>query len=146
MVSPFSRFGSIPEKSGLYNPADEKDSCGFAMVATTRGYAGHDIIDTALSSLRNLEHRGAVGSDAGTGDGAGILIQVPDAFFRAVLGFDLPAAGSYAVGIAFLPVDAKERAAEKAGVEKLPSKRAFRYSDGVRFPSTPNTSEPWHAR
>lgn len=90
MVSPFSRFGSIPEKSGLYNPADEKDSCGFAMVATTRGYAGHDIIDTALSSLRNLEHRGAVGSDAGTGDGAGILIQVPDAFFRAVLGFDLP--------------------------------------------------------
>ncbi|MEY4477425.1 MAG: hypothetical protein RJA31_929, partial [Actinomycetota bacterium] len=119
MVSPFSRFGSIPEKSGLYNPADEKDSCGFAMVATTRGYAGHDIIDTALSSLRNLEHRGAVGSDAGTGDGAGILIQVPDAFFRAVLGFDLPAAGSYAVGIAFLPVDDKERATEKAGVEKI---------------------------
>lgn len=119
MVSPFSRFGSVPEKSGLYNPADEKDSCGFAMVATTRGFAGHDIIETALSSLRNLEHRGAVGSDAGTGDGAGILIQMPDAFFRAVLGFAIPAVGQYAVGIAFLPLDAAQRSAEKLGIERI---------------------------
>ncbi|MEN9740697.1 MAG: hypothetical protein RLZ72_963 [Actinomycetota bacterium] len=119
MVSPFSRYGSFPEKTGLYNPSDEKDSCGFAMVATTRGYAGHDIIDTALSSLRNLEHRGAVGSDAGTGDGAGILIQVPDAFLRDVAGFALPEAGRYAVGIAFLPLDITARAEEKSAIERI---------------------------
>ncbi len=118
-LNPFSRFSAIPEASGLYNPEDEKDSCGFAMVATMRGYAGHDIIDTALSSLRNLEHRGAVGSDAGTGDGAGILIQVPDRFFRDVVTFTLPAVGSYAVGMAFLPLDDSERAAEKSAIEAI---------------------------
>ena len=119
MMSPFSRFGSFPAKSGLYNPADEKDSCGFALVATTRGYAGHDIIETALSSLRNLEHRGAVGSDAGTGDGAGILIQIPDTFFRAVLDFDIPRHGEYAIGMAFLPLESESRATEKGAVEDI---------------------------
>ena len=84
-----------------------------------RGVAGHDIIDIALSSLRNLEHRGAVGSDAGTGDGAGIQIQIPDSFFRAVLPFDLPPVGRYAVGIAFLPRSDEERRAEKARVESI---------------------------
>lgn len=66
VVNPFQRFSAVPTRVGLYDPAHEKDSCGFALVATMRGTAGHDIIDTALSSLRNLEHRGAVGSDAGT--------------------------------------------------------------------------------
>jgi glutamate synthase (NADPH/NADH) large chain len=69
------------------------------MVATLRGTAGHDIIDAALNALRHLEHRGAIGSDAGTGDGAGIITQIPDEFLRAVAGFDLPPAGSYAVGM-----------------------------------------------
>lgn len=71
-LSPFTRFNVGPAAQGLYSPESEKDACGLAMVATLRGYAGHDIVDMALSSLRNLEHRGAVGSDAGTGDGAGI--------------------------------------------------------------------------
>jgi glutamate synthase (NADPH/NADH) large chain len=71
------------------------------MVATLRGTPGHDIIDMALSSLRNLEHRGAVGSDAGTGDGAGILSQLPDKFFRAVSGLELPKAGFYGAGLVF---------------------------------------------
>ncbi|WP_297409370.1 glutamate synthase large subunit [Naasia sp.] len=93
----------------MYDPAGERDACGLAMVATMRGTAGHDIITAALGALRNLEHRGAVGSDAGTGDGAGILTQVPDAFLRAVVDFDLPPAGQYAVGLAFLPTDAAER-------------------------------------
>src|SRR5690554_4551471 len=93
------RFSAVPQASGLYDPAKEHDACGLAMVATLRGSAGHDIIATALHALRNLEHRGAVGSDAGTGDGAGIVTQIPDAFLRAVAGFDLPAQGSYAVGI-----------------------------------------------
>ena len=86
---PFSRsgaqsgFSAVPARQGLYDPAFEKDACGLAMVATLRGTAGHDIIDAALNALRNLEHRGAVGSDAGTGDGAGIITQIPDAFLRA---------------------------------------------------------------
>nr|WP_224751476.1 glutamate synthase large subunit [Microbacterium helvum] len=103
----------------MYNPAFEKDACGLAMVATLRGEAGHDIIDLALTALRNLEHRGAIGSDAGTGDGAGILTQMPDAFLRAVVGFDLPPVGEYAAGMAFLPRDADARAAQKAGIERI---------------------------
>ena len=101
-TSPFVRFSTNPAASGLYHPELEKDACGLAMVATLRGTAGHDIVETALSALRNLEHRGAVGSDAGTGDGAGILTQVPDEFMRAVVDFELPASGHYGVGLVFL--------------------------------------------
>src|SRR6478752_3495222 len=114
-----TRFSTTPVKQGLYDPAHEKDACGLAMVATLRGTAGHDIIDAALDALRNLEHRGAVGSDAGTGDGAGIITQVPDAFLRAVAGLELPAPGRYAVGNAFLPTAEGERAAVKAAVEAI---------------------------
>ncbi|MGJ4843771.1 glutamate synthase large subunit [Leifsonia sp. Le1] len=114
-----TRFSTTPVKQGLYDPAHEKDACGLAMVATLRGTAGHDIIDAALDALRNLEHRGAVGSDAGTGDGAGIITQVPDAFLRAVAGFELPSAGRYAVGNVFLPVDEAERAEAKAAIEAI---------------------------
>src|SRR3954469_17637388 len=119
LTPPHSRFGTVPGPQGLYDPAHEKDACGLAMVATLRGTAGHDIIDAALEALRHLEHRGAVGSDAGTGDGAGIITQVPDAFLRAVAGFDLPAAGRYAVGNAFLPVVAAEREAVKRSIEVI---------------------------
>lgn len=117
--SPHRRFSAIPDAAGMYDPANEKDACGLAMVATLRGTPGHDIVDAALGALRNLEHRGAVGSDAGTGDGAGILCQVPDAFFRDVVDFDLPDAGQYAVGTAYLPLDADARADAKAAVEQL---------------------------
>ena len=109
----------LPVKQGMFNPAFEKDACGLAMVATLRGEAGHDIIDLALTALRNLEHRGAIGSDAGTGDGAGILTQMPDAFLRAVAGFELPPVGQYAAGLAFLPVDDAARADQKAGIERI---------------------------
>ncbi|WP_066038758.1 glutamate synthase large subunit [Herbiconiux solani] len=102
-------FSALPPVQGLYDPSDERDACGLAMVATLRGTAGHDIIDTALGALRNLEHRGAIGSDAGTGDGAGILTQIPDDFLRAVAPVELPPVGSYAVGNAFLPLDDAER-------------------------------------
>jgi glutamate synthase (NADPH/NADH) large chain len=110
----FERFSSVPAAQGLFDPSMEKDACGLAMVATMRGVPGHDIIDIALTSLRNLEHRGAVGSDAGTGDGAGILTQIPDEFLRAVAGVELPAAGAYVVGNSFLPVDNAERSAVQA--------------------------------
>ena len=119
LTPPHSRFGTVPGPQGLYDPAHEKDACGLAMVATLRGTAGHDIIDAALEALRHLEHRGAVGSDAGTGDGAGIITQVPDAFLRAVAGFELPVAGRYAVGNAFLPSSEDDRAEIKAALETI---------------------------
>jgi glutamate synthase (NADPH/NADH) large chain len=115
----FSRFSTVPSAVGLYDPREERDACGLAMVATLRGTAGHDIIDAALGALRNLEHRGAIGSDAGTGDGAGIITQIPDAFLRAVVDFDLPQQGRYAVGMAFLPTDAAERERAQHGIESL---------------------------
>ncbi|WP_143338223.1 glutamate synthase large subunit [Demequina sp. NBRC 110054] len=94
---------SAPQPAGgLYNPAYEHDACGVAFVATLRGTAGRDIVDAGLTALKNLEHRGAVGAETETGDGAGILTQVPDAFLREVVDFELPAAGEYGVGIAFL--------------------------------------------
>ncbi|HAJ18256.1 MAG TPA: glutamate synthase subunit alpha, partial [Microbacterium sp.] len=109
----------FPAKQGMYNPDFERDACGLAMVATLRGEPGHDIIDLALTALRNLEHRGAIGSDAGTGDGAGILTQMPDAFLRAVVDFDLPPMGEYAAGMVFLPLDHEARAEQKAGIERI---------------------------
>jgi glutamate synthase (NADPH) large chain len=118
-ISPFARWSSAPTAHGLYDPAFDKDACGLAMVATLRGTPGHDIVEKALAALRNLEHRGAVGSDAGTGDGAGIITQIPDGFLRDVVDFELPAQGSYAVGIAFLPSDSAKRATEKTQIEGI---------------------------
>jgi len=100
--SPFERFSTAPSAHGLYDPSRDRDACGLAMVATLRGTPGHDIVETALNSLRNLEHRGAVGSDAGTGDGAGILTQIPHEFFAAKVDFPLPARGTYGAGLVFL--------------------------------------------
>ena len=117
VLSPFRRFNVGPEAQGLYSPEFEKDACGLAMVATLRGFAGHDIVDMALSSLRNLEHRGAVGSDAGTGDGAGILTQLPDKFFRDVVDFELPQLGSYGAGLVFL--EAATSKADRAAFEQI---------------------------
>ncbi|ROQ41012.1 glutamate synthase (NADPH/NADH) large chain [Frondihabitans sp. PhB188] len=119
-------FSSIPAAQGLYDPSLEKDACGLAMVATLRGTPGHDIIDAALGALRNLEHRGAVGSDAGTGDGAGILMEVPDAFFRDVVEFTLPEAGHYAVGIGFLPTDFDERVTLQKAIAKIAAEERLR--------------------
>jgi glutamate synthase (NADPH/NADH) large chain len=108
-LSPFERFNTAPSASGLYDPSRDKDACGLAMVATLRGTPGHDIIDTALDALRNLEHRGAVGSDAGTGDGAGIITQIPDRFLRSVVDFELPELGTYGAGLVFLEQSADAR-------------------------------------
>ncbi|MEO6116389.1 MAG: hypothetical protein ABIP33_08400, partial [Pseudolysinimonas sp.] len=124
--SAFGDFSAMPAAQGLYDPRREKDACGLAMVATLRGTAGHDIIALALDALRHLEHRGAVGSDAGTGDGAGIVTQIPDAFLRAVTDFELPPVGRYAVGMAFLPLDAAESSALKAGIAAIADEEGLR--------------------
>ncbi|MGY3128997.1 glutamate synthase (NADPH/NADH) large chain [Agrococcus sp. UYP33] len=132
------RGAAMPPATGMYDPRHERDSCGLAMVATTRGTAGHDIVALALDALRNLEHRGAVGSDAGTGDGAGILTQMPDAFLRAVVGFELPAAGAYAAGLAFLPLDAAERADARARIEEIAGQERLRVLGWREVPIAPD--------
>jgi glutamate synthase (NADPH) large chain len=94
----------LPVKQGLYDPALEHDACGMGFVVNIKGDKSHDIIDQALTVLENLSHRGASGADEYTGDGAGILIQIPHNFFKRecdVLGFDLPEKGSYGVGMIF---------------------------------------------
>src|ERR1700722_20972384 len=96
-------LGALPPAQGLYDPRNEKDSCGVAFVATLTGEPSHDIIGHALTALRNMEHRGASGAEVDSGDGAGILTQIPDAFLRDQAPFELPEAGAYAVGIAFIP-------------------------------------------
>lgn len=101
-------FSALPERSGLYDPAFEHDACGVAMVATLNKEATHEIVQQGLEALRNLDHRGASGAEVNSGDGAGILIRVPDRFLRSEVQFDLPLAGEYAVGIAFLPKDFQE--------------------------------------
>ena len=93
---------NFPARSGLYDPSNEHDACGVAMVATLNKVATHEIVEKALTALRNMEHRGASGAEPDSGDGAGILIKLPDLFYREVVGFELPAAGSYATGIAFV--------------------------------------------
>ncbi|MDI3313197.1 MAG: glutamate synthase large subunit [Mycobacterium sp.] len=108
-----------PNRVGLYNPAFEHDSCGVAMVVDMHGRRSRDIVDKAITALLNLEHRGAQGAEPNSGDGAGILIQVPDEFLRRVVDFELPERGSYATGIAFLPQSSKDAAAACAAVEKI---------------------------
>src|ERR1700731_2316907 len=91
--------------AGLYDPRFEHDACGVGFVADLSGRGGHDVVARALRVLCNLEHRGAKGGDPGTGDGAGILTQIPDEFFRATCDFELPEAGAYAAGMAFFSAE-----------------------------------------
>ena len=91
--------------AGLYDPRFEHDACGVGFVADLSGRGGHDVVARALRVLCNLEHRGAKGGDPGTGDGAGILTQIPDEFFRATCDFELPEVGAYAAGMAFFSAE-----------------------------------------
>jgi glutamate synthase (NADPH/NADH) large chain len=100
---------TLPIRQGLYDPRNEHDACGVGFVVHIKGQKSHAIVRQGLELLTNLTHRGAVGADPKAGDGAGILIQIPDAFLRAQCAFELPKQGEYAVGMVFLPQDAKER-------------------------------------
>ncbi|MGL5866206.1 MAG: glutamate synthase subunit alpha, partial [Dermatophilaceae bacterium] len=132
------RFSAHPAAVGLYRPEYEHDACGVAMVATMRGSAGHDIVVHALDALRNLDHRGATGADPLVGDGAGILTQVPDGFLRAVSGLDLPAAGGYAVGMAYLPTDDAERVAAEHSIEAIAAAEGLQVIGWRDVPVTPD--------
>jgi glutamate synthase (ferredoxin) len=98
-----------PPPQGLYDPAAEHDACGVGFVVHIKGQRSHDIVRKALRVLINLEHRGACGCEANTGDGAGILLQLPDRFLRKAVSFTLPPAGAYGAGLVFLPRDPRDR-------------------------------------
>ncbi len=135
---------SMPQRpaSGLYDPAYEHDACGVAFVARLSGEADHDIIAKGLTALENLDHRGATGADAAAGDGAGMLLQVPDAFLRAEVDFELPAAGQYAMGMAFLPTDAAKRATAKRTIEYLATEEGLTVHGWRVVPTSADTLSP----
>src|SRR4051794_26216654 len=115
-----------PHAQGLYDPANEHDACGVAFVADMHGRRSNAIVRDALTALHNLDHRGASGAEINTGDGAGILLQVPDEFLRAVSGLDLPKNGAYAVGLVFLPEDDARAAEAAAATERLADEEDLR--------------------
>ena len=116
------RDPGLPEAEGLYNPANEHDSCGVGFVADMKNRKSHSIVAMGLQILLNLDHRGAVGADPKAGDGCGMLVQIPHRFFQeecSALGIALPDAGGYAVGHLFLPRDPDGRKLCEAIVEKV---------------------------
>jgi len=108
-----------PFAQGLFDPRAEHDACGVGFVVHTKGHRSHDIVRKAMTVLINLEHRGACGCEANTGDGAGILVQLPDKFLRKVAPCTLPPAGAYGVGLVFLPRDARDRDAVKEFIARV---------------------------
>jgi len=110
---------NAPQKQGLYDPRNEHDACGVGFVADVKGRRSHEIVRNALEVLCNLEHRGASGCDANSGDGAGILIQTPHDFFRRECSFELPAFGQYAAGMVFLPIAGSSRQQCEAILEQI---------------------------
>jgi glutamate synthase domain-containing protein 2/glutamate synthase domain-containing protein 1/glutamate synthase domain-containing protein 3 len=114
--------GQLPSTQGLYDPRHEHDACGIGFVASIKGHKSHDIIAKGIQVLINLTHRGACGCDPETGDGAGILIQIPHKFFArecAALGFTLRAEGEYGVGMTFLPVEPHQRLSCEGILERI---------------------------
>ncbi|MER6019370.1 glutamate synthase large subunit [Streptomyces anulatus] len=134
-IDAWSPMDGRPAQQGMYDPRNEHDACGVGFVATLTGVASHELVEQALTVLRNLEHRGATGSEPDSGDGAGILCQVPDAFLRAETPFELPEAGSYAVGIAFLPSDDSTEAVRT--IEEIAAQEGLKVLGWRDVPVTP---------
>ncbi|UGS37826.1 glutamate synthase large subunit [Capillimicrobium parvum] len=138
-----------PTAHGLYDPRYEHDACGVALVARLDNVASHEVIEKALTALENLEHRGAAGADKHTGDGAGILLQMPDRFFRGVVDFELPPAGQYGVAMCFMPRDDARREKLEQMLElnaRVEGQRALGWRDvpidEAHVGSTANASRP----
>jgi glutamate synthase (NADPH/NADH) large chain len=134
-------FSALPAASGLYDPANEHDACGVAFVADARGRRSRAIVAAGLTALHNLDHRGAAGSEPNSGDGAGILTQVPDGLLRASVDFDLPPLGEYAVGIAFLPTDDTERAGVVDAVARIAAEEGLTVLGWREVPVDPDGAD-----
>ncbi len=131
------------QAAGLYDPRYEHDACGVGMVARLDNTPTHEVVTRALAALENLEHRGASGADPLTGDGAGILMQMPDELLRAVTDFELPAPGAYGVFMCFLPTDDEARARIEALFDRTVERaRASGCSVGATCQSARSTPVP----
>ncbi|HEY3670096.1 MAG TPA: glutamate synthase large subunit [Acidimicrobiia bacterium] len=128
MTQPYqpAPFSAVPEPFGLYDPRFEHDGCGVSFICQIKGVASRSIVTDALDALCNLDHRGASGAEVNTGDGAGILLQVPDRFLRAVVDFELPPAGAYGVGLAFLPLDTEAADKTAARIDAIVAEEGLR--------------------
>src|SRR5580698_8297433 len=143
----------LPEPQGLYHPSHEHDACGMGFVAHIKGHKSHDIIEKGIQILINLTHRGASGSDPDTGDGAGLLIQIPHKFFAreaATLGFTLPAPGEYGIGMVFLPVERHQRLQAEGIIERIVGEEGLRLLgwrdtpiDGTAIGRVARASQPY---
>ena len=128
-------------KQGLYRPAFEHDACGVGLVANLSGERTHQIVEQAIEVLENLEHRGAIGADPETGDGAGILVEMPDQFFREEaqqLGIALPPFGRYGVGMIFLPADPEQRRTCADIVERIVREKGLDFLGWREVPVNPD--------
>ena len=140
----------MPAAQGMYDPAQEHDACGVGFIANFKGEKSHALIQRGIEILCRLTHRGAVGADPLDGDGAGLSIQIPDEYYRAIVEFDLPKKGDYATGILFLPKDGDRRAAceaafnaamEKTGLEILGWRDVA--TDGTKIGRDARSTEPF---
>ena len=129
----------LPTAHGLYDPRFEHDACGVSFVADIKGRASHDIVIRGLGALCNMEHRGATGAEADTGDGAGVLLQIPDRFLRGVVDFELPPMGSYVVGMAFLPSDVSVAAKAQSAIEAIAREEGLTVLGWRDVPTDPTT-------
>jgi glutamate synthase (NADPH) large chain len=139
-------FSALPEAQGLYDPARESDSCGVAMVADIKGRRSHSIVADGLVALEHLDHRGAAGAEANSGDGAGILMQLPVELYRAVVDFELPAPNSngsntFAAGICFMPQDPIARAEARSRVEAIAADEGLEVLGWRDLPVDPDGAE-----
>src|SRR5213082_1839234 len=142
MKDPNTKTNGLPGKQGLYDPFFEHEACGVGFVVNVKGTKSHQIIEQALQVLRNLDHRGACGCEANTGDGAGILMQTPHEFLKAAAAkekFSLPGAKEYGVGMIFLPQDSKQRAECEKIFERIVAEEGQKFL-GWRTVPTVNTS------
>ncbi|WP_294344008.1 glutamate synthase large subunit [uncultured Clostridium sp.] len=133
------KFNSIPQAQGLYNPSFEKDACGIGAIAHIKGKKSHHIVKDVLDILVKLEHRGGAGAEKNTGDGAGILIQLPHKFFKKQqLGFNIGEEGDYAVAMMFLPVDENDRNKAKKVFEKAMESEGLKFLGWREVPVNPS--------
>ncbi len=152
MPDPYISTG-LPSPQGLYDPRNEHDACGIGFVASIKGHRSHDIILKGIQVLVNLTHRGACGCDPETGDGAGLLIQIPHEFFARVtakLGFTLPAPGEYGVGQIFFPVERHQRLTCEGIIERIVTEEGLKVlgwrdipTDGTAIGRVARGSQPY---
>jgi glutamate synthase (ferredoxin) len=138
-----------PEPQGLYDPQFEHDACGMGFVVHMKGHKSHQIVQNGLEILVRLDHRGASGAEVATGDGAGILMQIPHGFFQAVCGMDLPEPGQYGVGMIFLPRDDDQRRSCEEIFERIVAEEGQQVlgwrdvpTDGSMLGSASKSAEP----